>query len=56
VANFLDLFTNLCQVMRKRGPDHFYNATIEFPDGTKGEVYAVQNNSGRYTILLPDEY
>lgn len=56
VANFIDLFRNMGEHMRKTGPDHFYNAKIEFPDGTKGEVYAVQNNSRRYTLMLPEDY
>src|SRR5262245_747566 len=37
VANFLDLFRNagaqIAEAM-KTGPDHFYSAKIEFPDGT----------------------
>ena len=56
IPNFLDLFRNMSEHMKRKGPDHFYNATIEFPDGTKGEVYAVKNNSNRYTLLLPEEY
>ena len=47
VANFIDLFRTMGEHMKRTGPDHFYNKTIEFPDGTRGEVYAVQNESGR---------
>jgi len=47
IPNFVDLFRTLGEHMKRTGPDHFYNTTIEFPDGTRGEVYAVQNETGR---------
>lgn len=56
VANFLDLFVAVERVLRERGPDDFYTANVEFPDGTTGEVYAARNESGRYTLLLPEDY
>lgn len=56
VANFIDLFRNMGEHMKRTGPDNFYNATIEFPDGSKGEVYAVLNSSRRYTLMLPADY
>jgi hypothetical protein len=56
VPNFLDLFNQVGQRMQRPGPkDYFYQAMIEFPDGTRGEVYAKQNETGRYTILLPED-
>ena len=56
IPNFLDLFRNVSEHMKRKGPDHFYNARIEFPDGTRGEVYAVKNNNDRYTLMLPSDY
>ena len=56
VANFLGLFRIMGEHMKRTGPDHFYSTQVEFPDGTRGEVYAVQNESGRYTAMLPEDY
>ena len=57
VSNFLDLFRDVSERIARQGKhDYFYQAMIEFPDGTRGEVYAVQNEHGRYTIMAPEDY
>lgn len=56
VASFINLFTTMGEHMRKTGPDHFYSKSVEFPDGTTGEVCAAMNETGRFTILLPEDY
>jgi hypothetical protein len=56
VANFLDLFRTVQEHMRVKGPDHFYNVPVEFPDGTTGEVYASLNEHDKYTLMMPEDY
>ncbi len=42
---------------RKSGvQDRFYSGFIEFPSGTKGKIFIAQNESGKYTIMLPEDY
>jgi hypothetical protein len=55
-GHFIDLFKAIGEVMAVMPPDHFYTAKVDFPDGTRGEVYAVKNNSGKYTIMLSEDY
>lgn len=55
IPNFLDLFRNMGEHMRKTGPDYFYSMNTEFPDGSRGTVWAKENMSGGYTLLLPED-
>jgi hypothetical protein len=55
IPNFLDLFRNMTEHMRKTGKDWFYSMDTEFPDGSRGTVWAKQNMSGGYTLMLPSD-
>ena len=61
IPNFLDLFNNMREHMRKSDlgrtePDDFYAMQTEFPDGSRGQVWAERNMSGGYTLLLPEDH
>jgi len=56
IPNFLDLFRNMTEHMKRKGPDHFYNAKMELPDGTKSDVRREEQQRTLYTLLLPEDY
>lgn len=37
-------------------PDWFYSGEIELPNGTKQKIFIQQNETGRYTVMLPEDY
>ena len=55
--NLMDLLVQAEQI-RKRGRrgDWHYSGEVETPDGEKQEIYIEQNETGRFTILLPSEH
>lgn len=36
--------------------DWFYQIPIEFPDGHRDNVFVAQNETGRFTIMAPEDY
>jgi hypothetical protein len=36
--------------------DWFYSGKIELPNGTKQKIFIQQNETGKYTIMLPEDY
>ncbi|MGB6012981.1 MAG: hypothetical protein WBI57_17105 [Desulfobacterales bacterium] len=36
--------------------DWFYSGKIELPDGTQQEIFIAQNETGRLTLMLPEDY
>lgn len=36
--------------------DHFYKGEIELPDGTKTDIFMAQNETGHFTLMLPEDY
>jgi hypothetical protein len=36
--------------------DSFASGKIELPSGAKQEIYIAQNETGRFTIMLPQDY
>jgi len=39
-----------------RGEDRLFEAMVEFPDGHREKVWAVLNEEGSLTIMLPEDY
>jgi hypothetical protein len=35
--------------------DYFYDGKIELPNGEKTVIYIEQNETGKYTIMLPED-
>jgi hypothetical protein len=55
-----DLLFQAAQIMRrgyrKRRADWFYEGRVEFPDGSSGKIFIAQNETGKFTLMLPDDY
>jgi hypothetical protein len=57
VPNFKDLLNQATQIFRKKPTDdYFVSGIIELPDGREQIIFIVQNETGRYTAVLPEEY
>ena len=55
-ANVLDLVGQAINIMKKHKPDYFYSGLIELPDGSKTKIFISQNETGKYTLMLPVDY
>lgn len=56
LSNLQDLLTQAIKHMTKTKQDSFYNLKIELPSGQKQTVYVCQNETEKYTIMLPEDY
>jgi hypothetical protein len=57
VANLRDLLNQALRVFqKKREGDYFACGVIELPSGSKQKIFIAQNESGRYTVMLPEDY
>jgi hypothetical protein len=61
VEGVMDLVAQAFGIVRKasnnfQSHDWFYKGEIELPDGRQQEVFICQNDTGRYTIMLPRDY
>lgn len=54
--NLLDLLNQALQIL-KRNPrgDWLYIGKIETPNGTKQQIYIAKNETGKFTIMLPED-
>ena len=54
--NILDLLNQALQIIKK-GPkgDWMYSGKIETPNGNKQTIFIQQNETGKFTILLPED-
>ena len=57
IACIVDLL-NQCNhiVKRAKTPDYFYSGLVELPSGQKQKVFISQNETGKFTIMLPEDY
>ena len=55
--NLLDLLTQALQIGRrgKKG-DWMHSGRIETPNGTKQQIFICQNETGKFTIMLAEDY
>ena len=57
ILNITDLIVQAAQIFkRKPKDDNFISGTIELPNGQKQKIFIAQNETGRYTAMLPEEY
>lgn len=61
VPNILDLMVQATGIVGKQSkdftvPDHFFSGTIELPSGCKQQIFICQNETGRFTLMLPEDY
>jgi hypothetical protein len=56
IPNILDLLMGALKIFRKKSQDdYFVSGKIELPNGDKQTVYIAQNETGRYTLMLPED-
>jgi hypothetical protein len=56
IANVLNLIVSALKIFRKKPlDDYFVSGRVELPNGEKQEVYIAQNETGRYTLMLPSD-
>ena len=57
IPNLRDLVEQSLRVFRKKpADDYFVSGIIELPSGSKQKIFIAQNESGRYTVMLPEDY
>lgn len=62
IPNMLDLLNQANEIVRKASNDFkdakepFYSGTIELPSGARQEIFIEMNETGNYTILLPEDH
>ncbi len=57
IPNLRDLLEQSLRVFRKKlSEDYFVSGIIELPSGSKQKIFIAQNESGRYTVMLPEDY
>jgi hypothetical protein len=57
IPNLRDLIEQSLRVFRKKpSDDYFVSGIIELPSGSKQKIFIAQNESGRYTVMLPEDY
>ena len=57
IPNIADLINQAAQIFQRKDPeDHFASGTIELPSGEKQKIFIAQNETGRYTAMLPEDY
>ena len=57
IPNILDLLSQAARIFRKKpADDYFASGRIELPSGDKQKIFIAQNETGRYTAMLPEDY
>lgn len=61
IPNLLDLLNQCSELVRKKSNDYqdfdsFFKGSIEFPSGEQREVFICENEIGKFTIMLPEDY
>jgi len=57
IPNLRDIIEQSLRVFRKKpADDYFVSGIIELPSGSKQKIFIAQNELGRYTVMLPEDY
>ena len=57
IPNISDLIIQAAHIFkRKPDDDYFVSGSIELPSGQKQKIFIAQNETGRYTAMLPEDY
>ncbi len=59
LPNLADLLVQVSKGIRKglmNGEDRLFECRVEFPDGHREKVWAVANEEGSLTIMMPEDY
>jgi len=61
MPNIVDLLNQANQIVKRRSKnfteaDTFFSGNIELPSGSKQQIFIQQNETGKFTIMLPEDY
>lgn len=61
ITCIIDLLNQANQIVKKKSKnfkvfDHFFSGKIELPNGEKQKIFIQQNATGKFTIMLPEDY
>ncbi len=61
IPNILDLLNQCLKMVKAKSEnftnqEDFFSGEIEFPDGVKQKVYIALNETGKFTIMMPEDY
>ena len=61
IPNLLDLLNQALQIVKKgtnnfTTMDTFFSGSIELPGGDQQKIFIGQNETGKFTIMLPEDY
>ena len=56
IPNLMDLYFAITVTMRRKPKDWFYSLKIQLPSGAQQQIFVAQNETSRYTAMLPGEY
>ena len=61
IPNLLDLLNQVLQIVKKETNDFttmdtFFSGSIELPNGEQQKIFIGQNETGKFTIMLPEDY
>jgi len=61
VANLLDLLNQANQIVKKESKDFtqhnwLFSGSVELPDGSQQKVFICQNETEKFTVMLPEDY
>ncbi len=59
-ANILDLLNQALHIVKTKSKnfkvhDTFFSGKIEFPDGERNQIFIEMNETGKYTLMLPED-
>ncbi len=61
IPNLLDLLNQSIQIVKKASNnftvfDSFFSGSIELPNGEQQKILIAQNETGEFTLMLPEDY
>lgn len=61
IPNLLDLLNQVNQIVRRESKnftefDHFFSGSIELPDGGQQMIFICCNETGKFTLMMPEDY
>ena len=61
MPNIVDLLNQANQIVKHKSKnyteaDTFFSGDIELPSGSKQQIFIQQNETGKFTIMLPEDY
>jgi len=61
MVNLVELLNQALQIVKRKSNnfkdfDYFFAGNIELPSGKKQQIFIEQNETGKYTLLLPEDH